>query len=78
VLDLRFFRSPPFSGANVIALAIPRSASVMRAWRLSRFSISRLCWAGSGQSLWQRMQACSCMDGMPKDRPQVPVETLRR
>ena len=55
-----------------------RSASVIRAVRLSRMSASRERWAGSGQSIGQRMQACSWMQAVLKARPQVPVETLRR
>ena len=54
------------------------SASAMRAKRLSRISAMRGRWAGSGQSIGQRMQACSWMHGVPNARPQMPVATLRR
>ena len=54
------------------------SASAMRAMRLSRISAMRLRWAGSGQCMEQRRQACSWMQGVPNARPQVPVATLRR
>ena len=41
-------------------------------------SVSLACWEGSGQSMVQRMQACSWMQGVPNERAQVPRETLRR
>ena len=55
-----------------------RSASAMRAVRLSRISAMRSRWAGSGQCRGHRRQLCSWMQGVPNARPQVPVATLRR
>ena len=55
-----------------------RSASPIRAMRLSRISAMRGRWAGSGQSIGQRMQACSWMQGVANARPHSPAETLRR
>ncbi|MEU2494082.1 hypothetical protein [Streptomyces sp. NPDC007883] len=46
--------------------------------RLSRISTRRSRWAGSGQNIGQRTQACSWMQGVLNERPQVPMETLRR
>jgi hypothetical protein len=45
---------------------------------VSRISVSRSRWAGSGQSIEQQMQACSWMHGAPNAQPQVPVDTFRR
>src|SRR5208283_2940786 len=55
-----------------------RSASSMRAMRLSRISTRRSRCAGSGQSIEQRTQACSWMHGVPKALAHVPTDTLRR
>ncbi len=54
-----------------------RSASAIRAIRLSRRSISRDRWAGSGRRSEHLTQACSWMQGDPKARAYVPTDTFR-
>jgi hypothetical protein len=41
-------------------------------------STSRCRWLGSGQSIEQRTQACSWMQGVENARAQVPMDTVRR
>ena len=55
-----------------------RSASAIRAGRLSRISASRSRWVGSGQSIGHLTHAGSWMHGVPNAHAQVPMETFRR
>lgn len=55
-----------------------RSASAIRACRLSLISASRGRWAGSGRRSAHRTHACSWMQGVPKARAQMPTDSLRR
>ncbi len=60
----RLVRSPSTSPSQ------PRSlASAIRSSRLSMMRWSRSCWSGSGRSIGQRMQACSCWQPDPGHPP---------